>query len=297
MECGITTYEVSMFLLCCCRGIKQFAAVSAILFLCGVPAYQQASPQSTRIYGPEDRDVPLPSQSIVKSNSAGPAQGILQSYLQAAGAAQWQGIQATGTLTYEGNEAPPPGQATLTIARDGLTRLDVTSSLGTTSLRIRGAAGTFQEVNEKQHRLAFRDARAGLFAYSFLLSPHLTEEPGLNLTAGTLQLDGKSLNKLSVGRPIQQIQTASRSHSDVIVTDIYFSADTNLPFKSVDLVGSLELSPEQYVRVVTYEDYRPVEGVELPFRCTETINGQRSWVLQLTSAKPQPQSDPAYFSF
>jgi hypothetical protein len=279
-----------------CRKIGSLAAILAIAFVC-LPAPQRASAQATRVYGPEDRDVPMPSTGIVASTSDQAAQGLLQSYLQAAGAGQWQGIQATGTITYAGNEAPPQGSATLTITRDGLTRLDVTNSLGNTSLRIRGAGGAFQDVSGKQHRLPPRNARAGLLAYVSLLSPGFATEQGLHLAAGTLQLDGRSLSKLSVMRPVAERQASSRAQGDVIVTDIYFSPDTHLPYKSVDLVGALDLSPQRYVRVITYEDYREVEGVQLPFRYTETINGQRSWVLQLTTAQPQTQNDPAYFVF
>ena len=138
---------------CSCRTIKSLAAVLAIVFVCCSPGSQRAWPQATRVYGPEDRDVPMPSTASVGGSSDQAAQGLLQSYLQAAGAGQWKGIQATGTITYAGNEAPPQGSATLTIARDGFTRLDVTNSLGNTSLRIRGAGGAFQDVKGKLHRL------------------------------------------------------------------------------------------------------------------------------------------------
>jgi hypothetical protein len=218
-------------------------------------------------------------------------------HLQAAGASQWQGFQAAGSITYSGSAAHPQGTATLTITRDGLTRLDVTSSLGTTSLRIQGPGGAFQDVKGKQYRLPPRNARAGLFAYPFLLSPQFLEQQGLSLAAVPWQLDGKSFGRLSVTRPVVNRPASSRANSEVVVTDIYVSPDTHLPYKSVELVGALDLSPQRYVRVVTYEDYRDVEGVELPFRYTETINGQRSWVLQLTTVHPQPQSDPAYFVF
>jgi hypothetical protein len=284
------------FLRTCCR-TKPLAAGLAIIFLCGLSGPGCAWTQTTRIYGPEDRDVPMPSTSPVPGTANQAAEGVLESYFHAVGATQWQGVKATGTITYSGNEAPPQGTATLTIARDGFTRLDVTNSLGSTSFRVRGIRGGFQDVKGTLHTLPFRNARAGLFAYPFLLSPRLPQQQGISLTAGTVQLNGRSFTRLSLARPVIERQTSPRAHGDVIATDVYFSPDTNLPYKSVDLVGALDPSPQRSIRVITYEDYRQVDGVELPFRYTETINGQRSWVLQLTAAEPYAQTDPAYFTF
>jgi hypothetical protein len=252
--------------------------------------------QHTRVYGLEDRDIPIPSVASSSSGSVAGTDGLLQPYLRATGASQWQGIQATGSITYAGNEAAPQGAATLTITRDGSTRLDVTSTLGTTSLRIRGASGAFQDVKGKLHRLQVRDARASLFLFPYLLSPNLANQQGVRLSSpGTVELNSVGFTRLSLTRPT--LDRASRAHDELMTTDFYLSPDTNLLYKSVDLVGSLIPSPQRYIRVITYEDYRQVEGVEIPFRYTETINGQRSWVLQLTTAQPQTQTDPAYFNF
>jgi hypothetical protein len=238
----------------------------------------------------------MPTTASVGGTSDQAAQGLLQSYLQAAGGGQWKGIQATGTITYAGNEAPPQGSATLTIAREGFTRLDVTNSLGNTSLKIRGAGGAFQDVKGKLHRLDVQNARAGLFLFPDLLSPGFANHQGLTINAsGVVEFNSRAFSRLSLTRPT--IDGPSRAHTEFVTTDFYLSPDTSLLYKSVDMVGSLAPSPRRYMRVITYEDYRQVDGVEIPFRYTETINGQRAWVLQLTTAQPQPESDPAYFTF
>ncbi len=269
-------------------------ALTLCLFVVSARGLQS---QATRIFGTDDQDVALPKASTNSANQDPGALELLHAYLSAEGASQWQGVQATGSITYAGNEASPEGSATLTITRDGFTRLDVTNSLGNTSLRIRGASGAFQDVNGKLHRLPLRNARAGLFVYPFLLSPPLSEQQQLSLSSGTSQLQGKTFDKLSFTRPVVGRQASSRARSESMTTDLYLFPDTHLLYKSVELTEALDPSPERYIRVVTYEDYREVEGVKLPFRYTETINGQRSWVLQLTAAQTEAQTDPSYFTF
>jgi hypothetical protein len=280
-----------MTILCSLRTIRNAVTVIAIIFACSTPEQPRAWAQATRVYGTEDRNIPFPSTSIPLGDSA-QAANLLQAYLQAVGAAQWQGVSATGTMTYAGNEAAPEGSATLTITREGSTRLDVTNSKGTTSLRIRGAGGAFQDIKGTRHRLPIVNASAGLFAYPFLLSQASQKTQGLSLAAGTLQLDGRLFNRLSVGRPAAAGSAAAQNSED-----IYLSSDTNLPYKSAAFVGSVDGSLQRYLKVITYEDYRQVDGVEIPFRYIETINGQRAWTLQLEEAQPVTTTDESYFTF
>jgi hypothetical protein len=276
---------------------KSLAFLTALFLTCSSIGPALTWAQATRVYGPEDRDVPLPAERVTASVSDQTAQALLQAYLQAAGAPQWQGIQATGTITYAGNEAPPQGSATLTITREGYTRLDVTNSSGDTSVRICGPTGGFQDINGNVHRLPLRNARVGLFAYPYLLSPRLANQRGLAFQSGPSQLGGSAFDKLSLSRPMIERPAPAPNRNGFVTTDLYLSPETRLIYKSVDLVEALDPSPQRYVRVVTYEDYRSIGGVQIPFRYTETINGVRSWVLQLTTAQPEAQSDPSYFTF
>jgi hypothetical protein len=114
-------------------------------------------------------------------------------------------------------------------------------------------------------------------------------------SSAVVELNGRAFKRLSLTRPT--IDAPSRAHAEFVTTDFYLSSDTSLLYKSVDMVGSLDPSSRRYMRVITYEDYRQIDGVEIPFRYTETINGQPAWVLQLTTAQPQAESDPAYFTF
>jgi hypothetical protein len=277
--------------------LQSAATILAIALGSSSPVMPRAWTQTASPYAIEDRTIPPPSMSISAGGSEEAAANLLQAYLQAAGAIQWQGFQATGSIVYAGNEALAHGSATLAVSREGFTRLDVTRSSGSTSLRIRGGMGAFQDTFGKQHRLQASSARAGLLSYPLLLSTELGEQQSLLLAASAVKLGGAPFNKLSLLRPAVEGRPLSPAKGNVVPTDIYFSPDTHLPYKSSDLVTSLDGSPQRYLRVITYEDYRQVEGITIPFRYTETINGQLAWTLKLQEAHSGAPNDPNYFIF
>ncbi len=277
--------------------LQSAATMLAIALGSSSPVMPKAWTQTASPYAVEDRTIPRPSMSLSASGSEESAANLLQAYFQVAGAVQWQGFQATGSIVYAGDEATGHGSATLAVSREGFTRLDVSRTSGSTSLRIRGGMGGFQDALGKQHRLQVSSARASLLAYPFLLSTKLSEQQSLLLATGAAELGGAPFNKLSLLRPAVEGRPLSPAKGNVVPTDIYFSPETHLPYKSSDLITSLDGSTQRYLRVMTYEDYRQVEGVTIPFRYTETINGQFAWMLQLQEARSGVPNDPNYFVF
>ncbi len=72
-----------------------------------------------------------------------------------------------------------------------------------------------------------------------------------------------------------------------MVLDLYFGPD-NLLYKSATSVESLAQTRYQYLEVVTYTDYRLVDGVKLPFHIATTLEGQPSWAFTMTDVSSNP---------
>ena len=282
-----------------CKSIlRRYTATIIITVLAGcLFGVEKGWPQTTRIYGTEDQNIPLPALSVPAASTGQTTTPLFQLILQTLGASVWQGFQATGTITYSGSAPVQQGSASLTVAQDGSTRLDVVSSVGDTSLRIHGRSGTFQDAQGKQHPLQVIDAQNSLFPYPLLLSPAFSTLSELSMQTGTVQLGSSNFDKVSLWRPAIKERPFSAFHDNVVVTDHYFYPTTHFLYKSADFVRSLDGSPQRYLRVITYADYRLVGGVQLPFRYSETINGEPAWTLQLQQATPGAPTSIVYYSF
>lgn len=252
--------------------------------------------QSTRIYGPEDQEIPTPQFVPLTGNKDATAIQTIQGFLTAVSATAWSGIQATGTFTNGGDPQAAPEPATLTIAGGDDFRLDVKTPSGTRSIRLYGRFEEVQEPDGTKRSIPYLDAEAGLLAFPKLLASEFSSASATAVDDGMITISGKSLHRITIEQPLNP--SAARPTSDnTSVLDLYFDPTSHLLGKSAASVPISWSDRDRYLEVTTYANYRTSNGILIPLTCSRTLNGQPEWTLQLNSVSPLPSLASSYFHF
>ena len=117
-------------------------------------------------------------------------------------------------------------------------------------------------------------------------------------------IKGTSLHRIAMvtkartrgNAPAEGSSSSQRSLSSVVV-DFYFDPSTNLLVKSVSVVRLPGAGTENFLRVLTYADYRQVNNVLLPFQIKESLSGEPQWVLNLSQVEFTSNTNPTVFDF
>jgi hypothetical protein len=258
-----------------------------------------SSPQPvdfTRIRGAEDGDVVVPKPIFPLGQKNTSALEVVASFLKAVNGAAWNGMQATGTLTYPSGQTPQQSPATLTIQSGDSYRLDIEASDGQRSIRIKGTTGQILDSKGVNHYLPLATARGGFLAFPKLMIAAFPAEQTSVLDQGMVSIGGKPLRRITLEEPVFAGTTPTTS-DQVSTTDLYFDPTTHLLVKSVGSVQLDSADREHYLQAITYSDYRTVDSMLLPFAYSQTLNGQSQWALQVTSIQLQPSVSTSYFYF
>jgi hypothetical protein len=275
---------------------------TSLLLLLAFPLHPMlAQTDFTRILGPVDRDVKVPTATGVFGHVDAAASTELIDHVKAVGASPWHDMSGTGKITYQLGESAEVDDAALTILNADSYRLDIKRNQGNRSIRILGASGVTTEDDGSKQFLLPGTAAQGLFAFPQL---RVATFPG-NLTSiydkGMLAVDGNTLHRLSVEHPLSNAPAASKSANSKsgpvgVVTDLYFDPVSHLLIKSV---ASIKLSGlrSEFIQCVTYDDYRQVGTSLVPFRFEQSLNGQVQWTLQLDEVELNTGLKQANFYF
>jgi len=272
-----------------CSALFKPLLILGTVFLLGAAANAQMD--FTRIYGTEDRAVPMPALVGSLGQKDATALQELVDYIKAVNITSWQGMQASGTLT-DGSGNPDP--ATLTILNGDHFRLDVQTPNGQRSIRISGSYGKRLEADGKSYFMPAATAKAGLLAFPRLLASTFPSATASFIDQGQVQINGALLHRITVEESAFPGETAAR---DVNVTDLYFDPSTHLLLKSASAVQLDPADRERYLIVIAYSDYQYVGGSLIPFTYSQSLNGQQQWTLQLNQPNLQPPVDASYFQF
>jgi hypothetical protein len=277
--------------------IRTFSVRILTIFLLFVMAASvSGQSQFTRIYGPQDQDVPLPQFVPATGTKDANALQTIQAFLAAVNTTAWAGIQASGTFTVVGSQQATPLAATLTIAGGDDFRLDLATPSGTQSIRIDGPFEVIQEADGKKHSLPTLAAKAGLLAFPKLLASEFSVANATILDNGMITISGGSLHRITVEEPLYA-SAAQATGANTSVMDLYFDPTSHLLIKSAVSVPISWSDRERYLEVTTYSNYQAVNGLLIPLICFRTINGQPEWTLQLNSVLPLPSLASSYFHF
>jgi hypothetical protein len=249
--------------------------------------------QTGRITGVVDIGVSRPPSILPSGSKNAAATNELLEYLKTVGSVNWTGLEAHGSIVYGSATDAAGYPATLSISKFGETRLDVERPEGPTSLRITGPIGRFKQTNGRVISLPLRNIAAGLIAFPRLLSPSFRANELLIADGGTVEVDGKSLHKISFQEKMGSGKLTTTTDRTYLVSDLYFGPD-HLLYKSAAAVEALSQTRCQYLEVITYTDYRLVDGVKLPFHIAATLEGQPSWTFAMTTVSSSNPTGSAY---
>lgn len=262
-----------------CSGFSVLIFVSLLM---GIP---KALSQS----GPPLTDTPVPTAiGKVGQPDAGALSEVLE-HIRAVGAAPWTEMEGKGQITYGGDSAT--NEATLIIVGNSRFRLDAQTSTGTSSIRINGRSGKIREADGHTFPLLPETAASGLFQFQTLRLADFPDASTSLSDRGLATIRKVSLHRITVERRLFPAQKKS------VVTDFYFDPQTHLLVKSVNSIRVDGTGNNAFLRVITYEDYRRVDGVMIPFRFTQTLDGQKQWTLQLSDVQLKVDQPSTFLEF
>jgi len=159
--------------------------------------------------------------------------------------------------------------------QDGSTHLVVTRAGGKGALR--DAAGRVTKIT--------RNARAGT-EVPFLPLPGMLAE--LLAYAGTITdlgidtMGGRTVHHVVISRQFPQGSDPDGTMTARSTVDIFIDSENflivRLGHAAADLSGKRSIA-----RTVTFADYRPVNGAMVPFLITESLDGQKTWSIAVSS--------------
>ena len=271
-----------------CDGASKLTCFFALALLLAASATAQTRFDFTRIYGPSDRDIPTPAHTGKTASDAAAIEKII-GFVKASGVTDWKGMTADGTITYAGDEASYP--AHLIVLGSGQYRLDVDGAGGKASTVLNGPHGISISPQRKAAAVPAATSSLGLLAFPRLLSPDYPTAKSILTDRGTVEIGGKPLNRIALDEP------AASPQAPWTTEDLYFDPATGQLVESAALVRLSTSEAALSMLETGYGNYRTVNGVTLPYTCTQSINGQLSWTLTLKTLDAQTVPAPTAFAY
>ena len=263
--------------------------ISVFLLFCNITCLlAQVPSQFTRIHGPDDLDIPTPVHTN-KTVSDGAALQSVLNFVTVSGVTGFLGLTAHGTISFAGDTNTYP--ATLSILGSDRYRLDVTRSSGIESTIYNGTSAVLISDTGKRTNLSSDLAVAGLVSIPRLLSPNYPKLTSLVTDGSLVSIGNSHLHKITLEDPATDVLGSTWK-----VTDLYFDPATNTLVRSVSAVHLTTRDPATYVSALLYEDYRNANHTLLPFRFTQTLNGDLLWKLQLSDINLFALPDSSLFT-
>lgn len=259
----------------------------ATLYFPSVRLYGQQN-SLTQIHGNTDQGVVMPQAISTLGREDAAALQEIRAYQSTVNAGSWSDMKGTGKIRLNAVDSMggnSPKSAILQILGNHDYRLDIQMPKGPRSIRQDGAYGAVQHEDGRVKPMDARDAVNELVAFPRLLDTAFPSAGTTVIDDGMAVVDGTSLHRISVEIPMPGNLPDSHGKPAMSVTDYYFDSQTHLLVKSANAMIGLNASPERYLRVITYGDYRAVNGLEIPFQYRETLNGQVLWTLQLSDVQ------------
>jgi hypothetical protein len=216
------------------------------------------------------------------------------SNIGAAGGANWNDLEATGTIVF-GSDQNDSHAATLTVDGERYTRLDVTFDSGVRSLRLRSIAGRSITENGDRIDIPPATACAGLFAFPRLWRRAVNSQRVSLFDRGAFNLSGTTLHRVTM-------EYAPESEDfkygpATVATDLYFDPQTHLLLYSVDSLAYINTHGQQLMRVTQYSNYQTLSGMTFPTTVSQYLERQLQWTLQLSSIQANQSPSLNMFLF
>jgi hypothetical protein len=204
-------------------------------------------------------------------------------------------MQGTGTITY-GSQDPTGYSASLSNLGADRFRLDVQTKKGLESVRIDGRGGKVQSTDGKISLIPSDVASLAIFPFELPRVRNLHGGLATLHDRGLVLIGGVQLHRITYESQTLDLPLKGRTQPTSSIY-MYFDPATHLLIKTASLVHLPQSRPVGFLSVVTYGDYRKVDGVLIPFRYSETVEGELCRTLQLSDVQLNPGLDSTYFDF
>jgi hypothetical protein len=163
------------------------------------------------------------------------------------------------------------------------------------TITINGRLGTIQEGDAQLGTLPFITAASGIVQFEIPRVANFPDQTASLIDHGDATIEGKTFHRITVESPLRS--KAMAENTETLATDLYFDSASHLLIKSANLIRIEGSGNNEFLRVITYEDYRQVDSSMVPFRYTQTLNGQKQWTLQLSEVQLNPDLPGSLFEF
>jgi|SRR5579859_5973933 len=196
-----------------------------------------------------------------------------------------QDFTATGTITYSWANRPVSGS--VNIYSKGLTEFRMESSVpaGTQELVVSGQEATLTPAySTKAESPIFGMVTAGSLTFPAARISQILSNASISVVfLGPVEWNGSQTYQIHIALPPDPRLTAGPNFSGLGEFNLYFDAH------SYQLLGLTERIwwdsdlRQSYAHELLFSDYRPINGMSVPFTITEKMSSQQTWSVSLNS--------------
>jgi len=227
---------------------------------------------------------------------------FLMQAVQAAGGqtalAAIQDFTATGTVNQNWGVNPQQGQVTIKALGVWQFRIDSALPRGTWSFVVSDGAGEFVNPNGTKEPLPYHNVINSPYLTCPILKiiTALSDQTMTVIDAGLVPFNGSQAHQVRIQ---QSLSSDPTGHLSKLSTQDYFFDPTTLSIlQTKDFVHPDNDSRNRsFVHTVDFTNYTTVNGLNVPFSITETVDGQWHWRIQLTSIAFNSGLTTSDFSF
>lgn len=196
-----------------------------------------------------------------------------------------QDFTGSGSITYYWAGTEVSGPVTLRGKSGQEFRLDANVPQGTRSWAVSGGEGSLQEPTGQKSSIPFSNSwnLANLNAPCLALVAALNDPSFSIVIAGQPVIGGKQLYDLRLQKSFGATDDPSGSLSKWSQRDYLIDPATLTVVAAQDTQYSNDSPRHSFRHQIAFSDYRAVNGALFPFSITETIEGQQTWAIQLSS--------------
>lgn len=241
----------------------------SLIFL--VSAQLSSQPTSTTVQ--RDPQAVAVLQQTIAAMGGGTAIGSVQDFT------------GSGTITYYWAGAEVNCAVTLRGKGGEEFRLDSNLPQGTKSWAVSDGQGSIQEPTGQKSSIPFSNSwnLANLSTPGLALLAALNDSSLSIILAGQPAIGGKQLYDIRLQKNFGSTDDPNGNLSKWSQRDYLIDPTTLMVVAAQDMQYSNDSSRHSFRHQIAFADYRGVNGASFPFSITETVEGQQTWTIQLTS--------------
>ena len=214
------------------------------------------------------------------------AVGILSQALSAAGGvaplSAIQDFTASGTITYYWAGKEVQGSVTTRGRGTGQFRLDASLPNGVRSWAVNNGTGSVKEVDGTTTPIQYHNTiNFGSLTFPFKYLVTALQDTSTSISyLGLVTTDGRQAYHIRLRKVFAPNADPNGIRSKLTTRDFFIDAGTFYVLSTLDMVHPKNRSTEDRPHEMHFSDYRPVNGILVPFSVTEKGGGQRLSTIQ-----------------